>query len=576
MCSLVKSHGFILFQRGEIRLYQALYRKWRPKTFDEVIGQEHITETLKNQVRTGHLSHAYIFIGTRGTGKTTCARILAKAVNCEHPVNGNPCNQCRFCRGIDDGSILDIVELDAASNTGVDNVRELKEEAIFSPAAAKKRVYIIDEVHMLSMQAFNALLKIIEEPPPHLMFILATTELQKVPATVLSRCQRHSFRRIPTERLSAYLQEIAARENLNLDQTAAMQIGRLAEGGVRDALSILDQCSGAGDITVQNVFETMGLAGNRSLVALLQAALQRDSAQALHLFQQIWMDGKEPAGFLNELNGLLRDVLIVKAAGKGASDLISGNFERNDLDAFAEKMTREEILSCNETLQNALVRIKSVRNPRAVAELCVVSLCDNRLGDSVASLRARISRLEETVGAGFVPQTPVSAAENGAGNAADNVSAAAAKPQIESRSEAAGVRTGSGIEMNPVPVPEETGDSPLESMPAPPEKQGVPEDPAAAILQEARLKLPMEIRFAVDDSLRFRVKLQNQTLILEAVQGFLLERIKRQEIRTIFLEAAQKVLGHSVSLQISELQPDRKAVRNLEELKQFPEVHFIT
>ena len=175
-------------------MYQALYRKWRPKTFDEVIGQEHITETLKTQVRSGHLSHAYIFIGTRGTGKTTCARILAKAVNCENPVDGNPCNQCRYCRGIDDGSILDVVELDAASNTGVDNVRDLREEAVFTPAVARKRVYIIDEVHMLSLAAFNALLKIIEEPPQHLMFILATTELQKVPATILSRCQRHSFR----------------------------------------------------------------------------------------------------------------------------------------------------------------------------------------------------------------------------------------------------------------------------------------------------------------------------------------------------------------------------------------------
>ena len=185
-----------MFKGGE-GMYQALYRKWRPKVFDDVIGQEHITETLKTQVRTGHLSHAYIFIGTRGTGKTTCARILAKAVNCENPVNGNPCNNCRFCRGIDDGSILDIVELDAASNTGVDNVRDLREEAVFSPAVAKKRVYIIDEVHMLSLAAFNALLKIIEEPPAHLMFILATTELQKVPATILSRCRAARRRRRP-------------------------------------------------------------------------------------------------------------------------------------------------------------------------------------------------------------------------------------------------------------------------------------------------------------------------------------------------------------------------------------------
>lgn len=388
-------------------MYQALYRKWRPKTFDEVIGQEHITETLKNQVRTGHLSHAYIFIGTRGTGKTTCARILAKAVNCENPIDGNPCNRCRYCRGIDDGSILDIVELDAASNTGVDNVRDLKEEAIFSPAAAKKRVYIIDEVHMLSMQAFNALLKIIEEPPEHLMFILATTELQKVPATILSRCQRHSFRRIPTERLAAYLQEIAARESLQLEPEAAVQIGRLAEGGVRDALSILDQCSAGGRITVNTVFETMGLSGNRNLVELLQVILRHDSASALRLFQQIWLDGKEPATFLGELNGLLRDVMIVKAAGAGAEELISGNYERDDLNSFARSMTAEEILYCADTMQSALSRIRTVRNPRIVAELCIVSLCDNRLADTAASLRARLSRLEAEMKKGISVQSRI-------------------------------------------------------------------------------------------------------------------------------------------------------------------------
>ena len=197
-------------------MYQALYRKWRPQTFDQVVGQQHITETLKNQVRTGRLSHAYLFIGTRGTGKTTCARILAKAVNCEHPVDGNPCGVCPACRGISDGSVLDVVELDAASNNGVDNVRALREEAVFTPASVRKRVYIIDEVHMLSASAFNALLKILEEPPEHLMFILATTELQKVPATILSRCQRHSFRRIDTPDIAEYLEYIAKQESFKL------------------------------------------------------------------------------------------------------------------------------------------------------------------------------------------------------------------------------------------------------------------------------------------------------------------------------------------------------------------------
>ena len=384
-------------------MYQALYRKWRPKTFDEVIGQEHITETLKTQVRSGHLSHAYIFIGTRGTGKTTCARILAKAVNCENPVDGNPCNQCRYCRGIDDGSILDVVELDAASNTGVDNVRDLREEAVFTPAVARKRVYIIDEVHMLSLAAFNALLKIIEEPPQHLMFILATTELQKVPATILSRCQRHSFRRIPTQRLADYLMHIAGTEDLKLEEEAAKQIARMADGGVRDALSILDQCSGKGVISTEAVFETMGLAGNRNLIQVLDQVLQNDTTGALQLFQTIWLDGKEPASFLGEMSGLLRDVLIVKAAPAGAGELISGNFEREVLDRLAARMTKEELLYCMDAVLAALARIRQVRNPRMVAEVCLVNLCDKRNAESVSALRARLSRLEESVRTGRRP-----------------------------------------------------------------------------------------------------------------------------------------------------------------------------
>ena len=548
-------------------MYQALYRKWRPKTFDEVIGQEHITETLKNQVRTGHLSHAYIFIGTRGTGKTTCARILAKAVNCENPVDGNPCNRCRYCRGIDDGSILDIVELDAASNTGVDNVRDLKEEAIFSPAAAKKRVYIIDEVHMLSMQAFNALLKIIEEPPEHLMFILATTELQKVPATILSRCQRHSFRRIPTERLSAYLQEIAARESLQLEPEAAVQIGRLAEGGVRDALSILDQCSAGGRITVNTVFETMGLAGNRNLVELLRVILRHDSASALQLFQQIWLDGKEPATFLGELNGLLRDVMIVKAAGAGAEELISGNYEREDLNSFARSMTAEEILHCADTMQSALSRIRTVRNPRIVAELCIVSLCDNRLADTVASLRARLSRLETEMEKGIPVQrqaeAPAESAQHAASEPEDLPAAEENEPAVE----------------NKPPKPEAVSEPPQDDRPNPIDPAPVPaasEDAVSGILQEARMKLPIEIRFAVDDPSRFRMSLYNQDLVLEAVPGFLFERMKRPEIRNVFSAAAQQITGVKVAVQVQELKPDQRSLRDLNELKQFPEVSFLS
>lgn len=421
---------------------------------------------------------------------------------------------------------------------------------------------------MLSMQAFNALLKIIEEPPEHLMFILATTELQKVPATILSRCQRHSFRRIPTERLAAYLQEIAARESLQLEPEAAVQIGRLAEGGVRDALSILDQCSAGGRITVNTVFETMGLAGNRNLVELLQVILRHDSASALQLFQQIWLDGKEPATFLGELNGLLRDVMIVKAAGAGAEELISGNYERDDLNSFARSMTAEEILYCADTMQSALSRIRTVRNPRIVAELCIVSLCDNRLADTAASLRARLSRLEAEMKKGISVQSrievPVESANQPAASEPEGLQdSAKSMLPVENKPE----EPESGPEL-----PQDDGQNAVEPEPVP----AAPEDAVSGILQEARINLPIEIRFAVDDPLRFRMRLYGQDLILEAIPGFLFERMKRPEIRNVFSAAAQRITGVPVAVQVQELKPDQRSLRDLNELKQFPEVSFLS
>ena len=242
--------------------YQALYRKWRPQVFADVVGQEHVTRTLMNEVRTGRHSHAYLFTGSRGTGKTTCAKIFAKAVNCEHPVNGDPCNCCETCKGIDNGSILDVVEIDAASNNGVDNIREIRDEANFTPVGGKYRVYIIDEVHMLSTGAFNALLKTLEEPPEHVKFVLATTEVHKLPATILSRCQRFDFHRISPEDIAARLNYVAKEEHLDLTPGAANLIARLADGALRDALSILDQCIGQGtSIDEATVNAVVGLAG---------------------------------------------------------------------------------------------------------------------------------------------------------------------------------------------------------------------------------------------------------------------------------------------------------------------------
>ena len=260
-------------------MYQALYRKWRPRTFDDVVGQDHITETLKRQVASGRLSHAYLFTGTRGTGKTTCAKILSRAVNCQNPVDGNPCNQCPACLGIENGSILDVLELDAASNNGVDQVRALRDEAVYTPAAVRKRVYIVDEVHMLSTPAFNALLKILEEPPEHLMFILATTELHKVPATIKSRCQQFSFKRILPGQIAQRLGYVAGQEGIDLTGEGAALLARLADGGMRDALSLLDQCAGAGQrVDEQEILDTLGLAGNLETAKLMGLIAAHDTA----------------------------------------------------------------------------------------------------------------------------------------------------------------------------------------------------------------------------------------------------------------------------------------------------------
>ena len=390
-------------------MYQALYRKYRPKTFDDVVGQEHITETLKKQVETGRLSHAYLFIGTRGTGKTTCAKILAKAVNCEHPVNGNPCNRCAACRGIDDGSVLDVVELDAASNNGVDNVRALRDEAVFSPASVRKRVYIVDEVHMLSNSAFNALLKILEEPPEHLMFILATTELHKVPATILSRCQRHSFKRIPVDTITARLNFVAQQEHLNLQPDAAALLARMADGGMRDALTLLDQCCGNECISTDAVISAIGLAGNLRTAQLLRSVAAGDTAGALEQFRELWQDGKDPSALLDELSMLQRDLLMQAVAPRGGRELLSGAYDPVTLDELSGAFSSAQLLANLQSIQQTLGAMASQPNPRIAAELCLIRLCRPELCDDVPTLCARMDKLEQTVYSGAIPAPRASA-----------------------------------------------------------------------------------------------------------------------------------------------------------------------
>ena len=382
-------------------MYQALYRKWRPKTFSDVVGQEHVAETLQRQVAEGRLSHAYLFTGTRGTGKTTCAKILAKAVNCEHPENGNPCNKCQSCLGIESGGFLDVMELDAASNNGVDHVRALRDEAIYSPAQVKKRVYIIDEVHMLSIAAFNALLKILEEPPEHLMFILATTELHKVPATILSRCQRFAFRRILPREIVGRLNYIAEQEGIDLRPDGAELLAHIADGALRDALSLLDQCAAAGGtIDSAAVLDALGLAGNLQTAQLMDCVLRRDTKAALLLLHRLYGSGKDVGAVLGELSALARDLLISETAPEGGAALLTGGYDSQTMDGLLRQADSARLIAICTTLQRTAADMNVSVNRRTDAELCLLKLCDETLSGDLSAINARLARLEQQMATG--------------------------------------------------------------------------------------------------------------------------------------------------------------------------------
>ena len=379
-------------------MYQALYRKWRPRVFDDVVGQEHITETLRRQVETGRLSHAYLFTGTRGTGKTTCAKLLARAVNCESPVNGSPCNRCPSCLGIENGSVLDVLELDAASNNRVDDIRAILDEAAYTPAAVKKRVYIVDEVHMLSPQAFNALLQILEEPPEHLMFILATTEIHKVPATIKSRCQQFSFKRIHADSIAARLRYVAEQEGLPLTAEGAALIARLADGGMRDALSLLDQCIGENAlIGEREILTALGLAGNVDTANLMAAIAAGDVEDALTQVGRLYAGGKEMAALLGELSALTRDLLIRKTAPASGASLMTGGFDGAVLKDLSGRFSAARLVQMLNSLQRSGADMARSVNRRTDAELCIISLCDPALDGAESAITARLEALERKV-----------------------------------------------------------------------------------------------------------------------------------------------------------------------------------
>ena len=379
-------------------MHKALYRKWRPQVFSDVSGQEHITETLMHEVEVGRLSHAYLFTGSRGTGKTTCAKILSKAVNCLNPQNGNPCNECEVCRGIDDGSILDVTEIDAASNNGVDNIRDLREEANFTPAVAKYRVYIIDEVHMLSIGAFNALLKTLEEPPSHVLFILATTEVHKLPATILSRCQRFDFRRIPAEAIAKRLLLVADNENIGLDNDAAMLIARISDGALRDALSILDQCASFSEnITINTVSKAAGLLGRDYLFEISEAIKNQDSTGVLSIIDRLHASSCDMERLISELVNHFRNIMISKTTKNPEEFVVCTPDELTRYKEYANNLTYGTILYIMETLTTEAAQLKYSSHQRARVETTLIRLCTPKLSTDNAALVARIDELQAQI-----------------------------------------------------------------------------------------------------------------------------------------------------------------------------------
>ena len=520
-------------------MYQALYRKYRPQTFSDVVGQKGVTDTLRAQLETGKLSHAYLFTGTRGTGKTSCAKILAKAVNCLDPQDGNPCNCCAACRAIDDGSCMDVLEIDAASNNGVDSVRILRDDAIYTPSEVKKRVYIIDEVHMLSIAAFNALLKIIEEPPEHLLFILATTELNKVPATILSRCQRFSFRRLRPEDIAGRLNFIAYQEGIQIEPAALRLLSRLADGALRDGVSLLDQCASActGELTEELVCRTLGLAGAKRTAELLMAAAKQDTAAALSIFETLYAEGKDLGALFDELSALCRDLLVLKAAPKSGISMLSGIADEAQAVELEKCLTPAELLRDLSLVQAAKGAVGKNADARVAAELCLMQLCEPSLKLDLSSLGARVSKLESRLASGdFAPAR----------------AAAKAEPQPEAEDD----------DDRP-PFPDDA-DDPLAGLAPPPSQPQSPADSAPQTGAQAELdrRWP-ELAASMREDLGVRERgffapggpvravLKGDTLILTAQTQFVLDIIKNPRVQQLAAQKASAFFGRPMQAQFA-------------------------
>ncbi len=527
-------------------MYQALYRKYRPQTFDDVAGQQAVTRTLKAQLLSGKLSHAYLFTGSRGTGKTSCAKILAKAVNCLAPEDGNPCNRCAACRSIDEGSCMDVLEIDAASNNGVDNVRDLRDDAVYTPSQVKTRVYIIDEVHMLSISAFNALLKIIEEPPEHLLFILATTELHKVPATILSRCQRFAFRRPGAEEIGERIEYVACQEGVTIEPEAVRILARLADGAFRDGLNLLDQCISGVErsVTAERVYQCLGIAGQKQTAAMMEAIAKRDTAAALALFNRLYAEGKDIAAMLDELCALSRDLLILKTAPKAGIAMLSGVCSESEAMGLLEQLSPPELIRIAGIVQQTLAGFTRSASRRVDAELCLVNLCEPSMQMDAQSLNARLTRLEEKIASGqFVTQ--------------------AVKQDLEEEA----------------PPPWDDEDAPPAPVEEPaPAAQGVNQTPVGFWTElvariRAELRPPLSGFFAASPNAPVQGEIQGSTLVLLCANGFTLDMVNKPELLAMIGQKAQAILGSTVAVKAVDRQAGPAKNNNMEQLLAFGKAH---
>ena len=532
--------------------YQALYRKYRPQTFDDVLGQMAVTQTMKTQLSTGKMGHAYLFTGSRGTGKTTCARILAKAVNCLHPDNGNPCNVCEACRAIDAGSCMDVLEIDAASNNGVDNVRDLRDDAVYTPSQVKMRVYIIDEVHMLSISAFNALLKIIEEPPEHLLFILATTELHKVPATILSRCQRFSFRRISQEDIAARLQYVAYQENIDLDDGAARVIARLADGAMRDGLSLLDQCASAttGELTAERVYACLGIAGEQKCGQMMGYIANHDTKSALELFNRLYTEGKDLAAMLDEMACLTRDLLVMKTAGNAAVTMLSGVASDEEILELTKALTSAELVRMMNLIQGTLSGFTRSASRRMDAELCILEMCQPELSLDAKALNARLTRLEDQIKSGaFVAAAPQTR----------KTPAPAADDYDDDRPPMPGDEDAPPAEDEPpMPLPSEA-------------PMGFWSDLCGGVRKE--LKPPVSGFFAVSPNAPVQGALLGDKLELRCSVDFVAKTLDRPDVLELVSRKASAMLGRPVRAVVVDINARPAGNPRMEQLMNFGKAH---